>query len=136
MRTFSSMKLTVLSPRILAVAPVATLAGTCAAQTNAGAAPPPKPSAATAAKEKAKSGPASPAELQKLIEQLGAQRETMISDYEALSKQLKDATEAQKKQILEKMEAQKKAFAEASSALQRQLADERRKQRAGAAHKR
>lgn len=126
------MKFSLTKSRIIAVALFATLAGTCVAQASGGAAEQ-KQSAATAAKEKAKKGSSSAADVQKLMAQLGAQRDTMIADYESLSKQLHAANEAQKKQILEKMEAQKKAFQEATNALQRQIADERRKQRSDSA---
>ena len=89
-------------------------------------------STATAAKDKAK--PA--ADLHDLQRQLAEGRDKYIADSDALLKQLKEATEAQKKAVLEKMEEQKKAFAEVASALAKQIADERRKQRAGAAPRR
>lgn len=91
----------------------------------------PKQSAA-AAKEKARQATSLP----DLLKQLGDRREEMIKDHELLQKQLKEATDAQKKAILERMEQQRKAFEEVTSALQRQIADERRKQRQGALPKR
>ena len=60
----------------------------------------------------------------------------MIAEYEALAKQLKDATEAQKKVILEKMQERKKAFEEAQNALHKQIRDEQRRQRQNTAPKR
>ena len=86
------------------------------------------------AREKAKK--ASTTDAKKLVEQLAAQRDAMISDYEKLAKQLADATEEQKKAIKEKMEAQKKAFEEATNALHKQIVDERRRQRQNAAPRR
>jgi K+/H+ antiporter YhaU regulatory subunit KhtT len=85
--------------------------------------------AADAAVEKGKSAAAAPVDIQKLVQQLGAQRDSMISEHEALAKQLKDATDVQKKAILEKMADQKKAFEEATSALHKQIRDEQRRQR-------
>jgi len=85
--------------------------------------------AADSAAEKARSAAASAPDLQRLVQQLGAQRDSMISEHEALAKQLKDATDVQKKAILEKMADQKKAFEEATSALHKQIRDEQRRQR-------
>jgi hypothetical protein len=81
---------------------------------------------------KAKPAPAG-ADLQKLVQQLGQQRDSMIADHEALAKQLKDASDTQRKAILEKMAEQKKAFEEATAALHRQIRDEQRRQRQNAA---
>lgn len=89
--------------------------------------------AAESAVEKAKSATAEKADIQKLVQQLGAQRDSMISEHEALAKQLKDATDVQKKAILAKMAEQKKAFEEATSALHKQIRDEQRRQRQNAA---
>ncbi|MEI6465867.1 MAG: hypothetical protein WCQ89_14175 [Verrucomicrobiota bacterium] len=89
--------------------------------------------AADSVVEKSKSTAAAAADIQKLVQQLGVQRDSMISEHEALAKQLKDATEVQKKAILEKMAAQKKAFEEATSALHKQIRDEQRRQRQNAA---
>src|SRR5947207_88468 len=61
-------------------------------------------SAGDSAKEKAKKDSTN---LQNLVEQLNAQRDSAIANHEELAKQLKDASEDQKKVILEKMEAQK-----------------------------
>jgi hypothetical protein len=76
----------------------------------------------------AKAKPAG-ADLQRLVQQLGQQRDSMIAEHEVLARQLKDATEAQRKAILEKMAEQKKAFEEATAALHRQIRDEQRRQR-------
>lgn len=84
---------------------------------------------APAAKAKAAAG----ADLQKLVQQLGQQRDSMIAEHEALVRQLKDATDAQRKAILEKMAEQKKAFEEATAALHRQIRDEQRRQRQNSA---
>jgi hypothetical protein len=84
------------------------------------------------ARERSKRGATSAADLQKLFEQASKQRDALIADYDALARQLKDATEEQKKVLKEKMEEQKKAFDEAMSSLNRQLRDEQRKQRAEA----
>ena len=84
---------------------------------------------AAAAKEKARKGPASAADLKKLVEQVDAQREKMIAEHDALAKQLKDATEEDRKKIMEKMREQKKAFEEAQSALHKRIRDDLRQQR-------
>jgi Skp family chaperone for outer membrane proteins len=86
--------------------------------------------ATVAAKERARK--ASPAELRKLFEEVNKQRDTMIADFEALAKQMKDASEEKKKEIREKLEQQKKNFEEVSNALMRQIRDEQRKQRQSA----
>ena len=123
--------------RTLAVAYLATVAVVGFAQADPSTKPvEQKKAAATTAKENAKQNLSSGADIQRMLEQLGIQRDALIAGSEELSKKLKDATDAQKKEILEKMGAQKKAFEEATSALQRQIADERRKQRQGAAPKR
>jgi arsenate reductase-like glutaredoxin family protein len=93
-----------------------------------------KETAASVAKEKAKKTTA--AELQKALEQLNAQRDSVIAEHAELVRQLKDADDAQRKTILEKMEAQKKALQEAMNAVQSRVIDERRKQRAEAGKKR
>jgi hypothetical protein len=89
--------------------------------------------ASAAAKEKAKKGPMSPAEIRKLYEEVGKQRDVMIAEFEVLAKQMKDATEEQKEKIREKMEAQKRAFEQVTAALNKQIRDEQRKQRQNAA---
>ena len=76
------------------------------------------------------------ADLQKLLEQINSQRERMISDHDALAKQLKDATDEQRKAIMEKMQEQKKAFEAAQSNLHKQIRDEQRRQRQNSAPKR
>jgi Skp family chaperone for outer membrane proteins len=123
------------TPRFLAVALVALSVAVSAAQA-AGAAKSEgrkaaAASAAAAAREKAKGG-MSAADIRKLYQEVRKQRDVMIADFDALAKQMKDATEDQKTQIREKMEAQKKAFEEVTSALHKQIRDEQRKQRQNA----
>jgi len=108
--------------RLLVIAFLAVSGGLIAAEAPA----------ATAAKEMAKSKETMAADMQKLMQQLNAQRDSMISEYEALSKKLKDATDEQRKAILDKMAEQKKAFEEATSALHKQIRDEQRRQRQNA----
>ena len=88
-------------------------------------------SAVAAAKDKdrAKKGAAAASDIRKLHEELSKQRDLLIADFDALAKQMKDATEEQKKQIKEKMEAQKKAFEEVTNALHKQIREEQRKER-------
>jgi esterase/lipase len=86
--------------------------------------------AAAAAKERAKK--TSPAELKKLLEEMSKERDVMIAEYDALVKQMKDASEEKKKEIREKLEAQSKKFEEVSNALLKQIRDEQRKQRQNA----
>jgi hypothetical protein len=71
-------------------------------------------------------------ELQKLVEQFSAKRETILASYQALLAQLKTATEDQKKAILAKMEAQQKDLLENQRALGKQIRDEMRKLRQNA----
>lgn len=71
-----------------------------------------------------------PADLQKLVEQSIQQRDRMISEHDALARQLKDATEDKRREIYEKMNEQKKAFEAAQSALHKRIRDEQRAQRA------
>jgi transcriptional regulator of NAD metabolism len=85
------------------------------------------------AKEKARKTVTSAADLKKLIDEAGKQRDAMIADYETLKKQLAAATEEEKQAIRDKMEERKKAFDEMTNALHKQIRDEQRKQRAGAA---
>lgn len=87
-------------------------------------------SASSAAKGSAKS------EVTKAKEQAEATRNEKIKEYEALAKQLRDATEEQRKVILEKMQERKKAFEEAQNALHQQIRDEQRQQRRDSAPKR
>lgn len=115
--------------------PVALIAMSAAVYAGESAAKPADAkTSAVDAREKAKK--AATPDAKKLVEQLAAQRDAMISDYEKLAKQLADATEEQKKAIKEKMEAQKKAFEEATNALHKQIVDERRRQRQNAAPRR
>lgn len=89
--------------------------------------------ASIAAKEKAKKSVTSAADLKKLLDEAGKQRDALIADYETLRKELADATEEKKQAIRQKMEERKKAFEEMTIALHKQIRDEQRKQRAGAA---
>lgn len=88
-----------------------------------------KKSAAAAAKERAKK---SPAELKKLLEEVSKERDVMIAEFDALAKQMKDASEEKKKEIREKLEAQSRKFEEVSNALLKLIRDEQRKQRQNA----
>lgn len=83
--------------------------------------------AAAAARDSAKKAAGS--ELEKLVEQVSAQREKMIADHDALARQLKVATDDKRNAILEQMREQKKAFEAAQSALHKQIRDEQRKLR-------
>lgn len=114
------MSLYLLCRRMVLVALLASGAGAMAAQTGDGGA---------AVREKAQTARATSADLQKLVQQIGSQREKMIADHEALAKQLKDATDEQRKAIMEKMQEQKKAFEAAQSALHKQIRDEQRRLR-------
>jgi hypothetical protein len=118
--------------RFLAVALLAfglTAGVVRAAESNTAAAAK-KSSAATAAKETAKK--TSPAEMRKLLEEVSKQRDVMIAEYDALAKQMKDASEEKKKEIREKLEAQSRKFDEVTNALLKQIRDEQRKQRQNA----
>jgi hypothetical protein len=86
----------------------------CAAQTA--------PSAPTAVKPQA-------ADVQKLVDQFSAKRDTLIADRQALLNQLKGATAEQRKAILEKMQAQEKELVDAQRALGKQIRDDLRKLR-------
>jgi K+/H+ antiporter YhaU regulatory subunit KhtT len=81
---------------------------------------------------KAKMQAPSAADMKKLVQELNVQRDSMISEHEALAKKLKDATAEQRQAILDKMAEQKKAFEEATSALHKQIRDEQRRQRQNA----
>lgn len=121
--------------RLLAVALLALSAGVGAVRGADTAKTTDSKSAVAAVKDKdrAKKGGASAADIRKLHEELSKQRDIMIADFDALAKQMKDATEEQKKQIKEKMEAQKKAFEVVTNALHRQIREEQRKERQNAA---
>lgn len=110
--------------RIIAAALFALVLGLGVAQGAEGA---------SAAREKAKKGATTAAELKKLLDEAGKQRDALIADYEALRKELVAATDEQKQAIRQKMEERKKAFEEMTIALHKQIRDEQRKQRAGAA---
>jgi biopolymer transport protein ExbB/TolQ len=86
-------------------------------------------STVSATREAAKKGTTTAVELQKLVEQVSAQREKMIADHDALARQLKQATEEQRKAILAQMHEQKKEFEAAQSALHKQIRDEQRRLR-------
>ena len=111
--------------KLLLVAVLAASVGLCAAQTT----PPPPPAVKPADIAKA-AGAAQSADVQKLIDQFSAKRDTMIADRQALVNQLKAAATAdQRKAILEKMQAQEKELVDAQRALGKQLRDELRKLR-------
>ena len=69
------------------------------------------------------------ADVQKLINQFSAKRDTLIADRQALLNQLKGATAEQRKAILEKMQAQEKELVDAQRALGKQLRDDLRQLR-------
>lgn len=98
---------------ILAVAILATAVGVRAADAG-------KPEVVAAA---------SSSDLQKLIDQFKARRDTLLADRQALIDQLKNATAEQRKQILDKMQAQQKDLIDAQRALGKQIRDEMRKLR-------
>lgn len=103
---------------LFAVALLATAAGVFAA--DAAPAPKaPKPNVPASAN----------VDLQKLINQFNARRDTMLADREALMNQLKNATAEQRKAILEKVQAQEKDLLDQQRALGRQIRDEMRKLR-------
>ena len=107
------------------VAVLAASVGLCAAQTTSSAPPAVKP--ADVAKL---AGAPKSADVQKLIDQFSAKRDTMIADRQALVNQLKAAATAdQRKAILQKMQAQEKELVDAQRALGKQLRDELRKLR-------
>lgn len=88
------------------------------------------------AKDKAKKPVTTAADLRKLIDEAGKQRDQLIADFEALRKQLAEATGEQQQALREKIEERKKAFEEMTIALHKQIRDEQRKQRGAAAAKR
>lgn len=114
----------IIQPRLLA-------AVLCAVGLSAGVAQ--GADSGSAAKEKAKKSVTTAADLKKLLDEAGKQRDAMIADYETLRKELAEATEEKKQAIRQKMEERKKAFEEMTVALHKQIRDEQRKQRAGAA---
>ena len=123
--------------RLMAIAFLALSAGigairgadTPKAADSKGAVAAAKEKASVKDKDRAKKGGASTADIRKLHEELSKQRDILIADFDALAKQMKDATEEQKKQIKEKMEAQKKAFEEVTNALHKRMREEQRKER-------
>jgi hypothetical protein len=74
-------------------------------------------------------GAAQSTDVQKLINQFSAKRDTLIADRQALVNQLKGATAEQRKAILDKMQAQEKELVDAQRALGKQLRDDLRKLR-------
>ena len=82
--------------------------------------------AVSAEKASAKAAAPAPADVQKLIEQFNAQRDSVIADRQALLNQLKNATADQRKAILEKLQAQQKDLVEAQRALGKQIRDDLR----------
>lgn len=117
------MKRQILQPRFLAAAICALVLGAGVVQ---GA------ESSSGAKEKAKKPVTTAADLRKLLDEAGKQRDALIADYETLRKELADATEEKKQAIRQKMEERKKAFEEMTIALHKQIRDEQRKQRAAA----
>jgi NAD(P)H-flavin reductase len=120
--------------RLLAVAVVALGAGVGAIRGADAAKAADQKSAVAPVKDKdrAKKGGTSGSDIRKLHEELSKERDIMIADFDALMKQMKDATEEQKKQIKEKMEAQKKAFEVVTNALHKRIREEQRKERQNA----
>ena len=107
------------------VAVLAASVGLCAAQT-----PPSTPPAVKPADVAKAAGVSQSADVQKLVDQFSAKRDTMIADRQALVNQLKAAATAdQRKAILDKMQAQEKELVDAQRALGKQLRDEFRKLR-------
>ena len=107
------------------VAVLAASVGLCAAQT-----PPSTPPAVKPADVAKAAGAAQSADVQKLVDQFSAKRDTMIADRQALVNQLKAAATAdQRKAILEKMQAQEKELVDAQRALGKQLRDDLRQLR-------
>jgi L-lactate utilization protein LutB len=73
--------------------------------------------------------PAEAASLQKGVEQFNAQRERLLTDYQAQLEQLKGATEEQRQQILDRLQAQKKELDALQREQGKQLREELRKLR-------
>lgn len=121
------------SSRLIAVALLALGAGVGAIRGADTAKAADSKGTVAAAKDRAKKSGTSASDIRKLHEELSKQRDIMIADFDALAKQMKDATEEQKKQIKEKMEAQKKAFEVVTNALHKQIREEQRKERQNAA---
>ena len=110
--------------KLFVAAVLAASAGLCVAQTN-----PSTPPAVKAADVAKAAGASQSADVQKLVDQFSAKRDTLIADRQALVNQLKGATADQRKAILEKMQAQEKELVDAQRALGKQLRDEMRKLR-------
>jgi gas vesicle protein len=85
---------------------------------------------AAEAPSKAPAKPEAAADLQRLVEQAGQQRDQMIAEHDALARQLKDASEEKRREIYDKMSEQKRAFEAAQSALHKRIREEQRAQRA------
>jgi len=68
-------------------------------------------------------------DLQQLIHQFSARRDTLMANREALLNQLKTATAEQKKAILAKMAAEQKDLIDSQRAMAKQIRDEMRKLR-------
>jgi hypothetical protein len=117
------MKVSSLKTPLLAAIFAASV-GFCAAQTIPPAPQPVKPT------ESSKLATVQvTADVQKLINQFSAKRDTLIADRQALVNQLKGATADQRKAILDKMQAQEKELVDAQRALGKQLRDDLRKLR-------
>ena len=110
--------------KLFLVAVLAASVGLCAAQTTPSTPPAVKPADVAKA-----AGAAQSADVQKLVDQFSAKRDTLIADRQALVNQLKAATADQRKAILDKMQAQEKELVDAQRALGKQLRDEFRKLR-------
>ena len=95
--------------RLLAVAFLATAASVGAAEKSAAnSAAAGDKSAPAAAASAAKPAAAATADVQKMMEQFGAQRDSAIASYQEQLKLLKDATDEKRKEILDQMQAQQK----------------------------
>lgn len=125
------LSLTTTTRRALAIAFFAIGMGLSVGQA---AETPAKDDAKSAARENAKKAAASSGEQKKAIEEaVKKERDITLAEYEKLKKQYSEASEEQKKQIREKIEEKVKALEEVTAAYHKQLRDEQRKQRAGAA---
>jgi len=110
--------------KLFLAAVLAASAGLCAAQT-----PPSTPPAVKPAEVGKAAGATQPADVQKLVDQFSAKRDSLIADRQALLNQLKVATPEQRKALLEKMQAQEKELVDAQRALGKQMRDDLRKLR-------
>ena len=72
-------------------------------------------------------------EVQKLVDQFGKQRDTILANRQKLIDQLKGATEEERKAIIEKLQQQQKDMADQMRELSKLQRDEARKQRENSA---